>query len=182
MEAVPDGVSSSPNPDGFHHSRVPELSAAQSPVEEHGLLELVGFDAPNEEGLAVRKGLHQQVQTLLELRRQSGSALPSLGAHADVVGEQHLQEWVGGDVDELQQVGAQSVPVLLQEASGVVKDDAGKVAQAEGSVDVAFWFQIVTVGAVLLVQLGQHCLISAFREPESHNIKIILSHLNVQIS
>jgi len=68
MEAMSDGVSSSPDPDGFHHSRVPELSAAQSPVEEHWLLELVGFDAPNKEGLAVGQSLHQQIQTLLELR------------------------------------------------------------------------------------------------------------------
>jgi len=34
-------------------------------------------------------------------------------------------------VDQLQQIGAQGVSVFLQEASGVIEDDASKVAQAE---------------------------------------------------
>ena len=36
-----------------------------------GLLELVGLDASDEEGVALPERLHQQVRRLLELRRQS---------------------------------------------------------------------------------------------------------------
>ena len=36
-----------------------------------GLLELVGLDASDEEGVALSERLHQQVRRLLELRRQS---------------------------------------------------------------------------------------------------------------
>ena len=49
-------------PDGFHHSRVAELSGAKLTVKGESFLELVGLDAPHKEGLALAEGVHQSIQ------------------------------------------------------------------------------------------------------------------------
>ena len=136
-----------------------------STINEHSswkshqrLLELVGLDASDEEGVALAEGGHQRLEALLELRAQRGRALPRLGAHAQVGGEDLLQEAVLGHVDQLQEVGGEGVPVLVEEAARVVEDDAGKVVEAEGGVDVRLGLQVVAVVAVPLVQFVEQCL------------------------
>ena len=122
------------------------------------LLELVGLDASDEEGVALAEGGHQRLEALLELRAERGRALPGLGPHAQVGGEDLLQEAVLGDVDQLQEVGGEGVPVLVEEAARVVEDDAGEVVEAEGGVDVRLGLQVVAVVAVPLVQFVEQCL------------------------
>ena len=73
-----------------------------------------------------------------------------------------LQEAALGDVDELQEVGGKRVPVFVEEAAGIVKDDAGKVVEAEGGVDVGLGLQIVAVVAVPLMQFVEQRLEDRF--------------------
>ena len=86
----PDWVASASNPDCLKHPGVTQLSAAQLSGEhlravvafkmelelkdfrnncnaDQWLLELIGFDAADEEGVALAESLHQQVRRLLEL-------------------------------------------------------------------------------------------------------------------
>ena len=77
----PDWVASASNPDCLKHPRVSQLSAAQLSGEHltikvelkfkdfrnicnahQWLLELIGFDAADEEGVALAQSLHQQVR------------------------------------------------------------------------------------------------------------------------
>ena len=51
-----------------------------------------------------------------------------------------------------QDISAGCVPVLLQEAPGVVEDNPGEVVDSEGCAGVGPRLQIVLVLAVLLVQ------------------------------
>ncbi len=100
-ERVPDRVAGPPDPDRLHHARVPQLAAAQLPVEDHRLLGLVRLDAADEERLTRRKGLHEQVEALLELGRERRGPLPRLRAHPYLLGEQVAEEPVRGHVDDL---------------------------------------------------------------------------------
>jgi len=68
-EGVTDWVSSSTDPDGLHHSGIAELSATQFPIEYFGFLQLIGFDAADEKGLAGAQSAHQGVEGLFELCR-----------------------------------------------------------------------------------------------------------------
>ena len=74
-----------------------------------------------------------------------------------------LQEAVLGDVDQLQEVGGKRVPVFVEEAARIIEDDAGKVVETEGRVDVGFGLQIVSVVAMPLVQFVEQCLTERFR-------------------
>ena len=65
-------------PNGFHHSRVAELSGAQLTIKGEGFLEVIGLDAPHKEGLALAEGVHERVQRLPELGTESGRLLPCL--------------------------------------------------------------------------------------------------------
>ena len=67
-------------------------------------------------------------------------------------------------MDELQQVRAERVAVLLEEVARVVEDHAGEVVEPEGGVDVGLGLQIVAVASVLLVQLVQHSLVGTLRK------------------
>ena len=102
----------------------------------HRLLEFVRFDASNKVRIALPQGFHQRLQGLLELRGQRGRPLPRLRPHVDVLLEDLLEELVLGDVDQLEQVRAERVPVLLQEPPRVVEHDPGEVVEAERGVDV----------------------------------------------
>ena len=62
-------------------------------------------------------------------------------------------------MNQLKQVGAECIAILLEEVSRVVKYDSGEMIEAEGCVDVRLWFQIVSVVAMLLMQLVQHGLV-----------------------
>lgn len=163
-EAVPDRVAGSPDSYRLHHPGVSQLAAAQVPVKHHRFLVFVGLDAPDEEGLAVGQGAHQRVQTLLELGGERRGALPRLRPHANIVCEDLLQEFVVGDGDQLEEVSAERIAVLLQEASSVVEHDSGEVVEAEAGVDVGFRFEVVPVVPVGLVQFGQHRLVRALGE------------------
>lgn len=66
-------------------------------------------------------------------------------------------------MNKLQQVRAERVPIFLQEASCVVKDDARKVIQAEGRVDVWFRLQIISMATMSFVNFRQHGLIRALK-------------------
>ena len=128
---MPDGVAGPPDPDSLHHARVAELPTTQRAVEQHWFLELVGLDTADEEGLTVGEGLHEEVERFLKLSGEGGGALASLRAHPNIVREQQLQEGVGGDCDELEQVCAQRVAVLLEEPSRVVKHDTGEMTKTK---------------------------------------------------
>ena len=65
-------------PDGFHHASISQLSGAELTVKGQGLLELVGFDAPDEERLAQAQRPHEGLQGLAELDAESGRLLASL--------------------------------------------------------------------------------------------------------
>lgn len=83
-----------------------------------GPLELVGFDAADEEGLTrVQRG-HESLQGFAKL--QGKGEVPALGLAQQVQGavffEQALEERVVGHVHKLLQVHAECVTVLLQEA------------------------------------------------------------------
>ena len=75
-----------------------------------------------------------------------------------------MQELVLGDVDELEEVGGEGVPVLLEEGPRVVEDDTSKMVEPEASVDVGLGLQVVAVITVTLVELIQQGLIGALGE------------------
>ena len=145
----------------------------------HGFLEFIGLDASDEKWIALAQGLHQGLQRLLELRGQGGRPgnnvsqkidfveennlillpLPGLGPHLEVLAEQVLEELVLGHVDQLEEVGAEGVSVLLEEVPRVVEHHPGEVVEAEGCVDVRLGLQIVSVVPMLLMQLVQHSLV-----------------------
>ena len=60
---------------------------------------------------------------------------------------------------ELEKIGGECVPVLVQEAPRVVEDDAGKVVEPERGVDVRLGLQVVAVGPVTLVEFVQEGLV-----------------------
>ena len=130
-------------------------------ITHHRLLVFIWFDASDEERIALAQSLHQRLQGLLELRGEGGGALPRLRAHVEVLAEEVLQELVLGHVDELQQVRAERVAVLLEEVARVVENHAGEVVEPEGGVDVRLGLEIVPVVAVFLVEFVQHCLVRA---------------------
>ena len=66
------------SPDGFHHASVSQLSGAKFSVKGERLLELVGFDTPHKEGLALAQCRHEGVQGALELETKSWRFLTSL--------------------------------------------------------------------------------------------------------
>ena len=127
-------------------------------MTHHRLLVFIWFDAADKEGITLTQRLHQGLQGLFELRGKCGGSLPCLGSHVKILTEKVLQELVLGDVNQLQQVSTECVSVLLQKVPGVVEDDAGKVVEAEGGVDVRLGLQVVAVVAVPLVQLVEQCL------------------------
>ena len=133
-------------------------------ITHHRLLVFIWFDASDEERIALAQSLHQRLQGLLELRGEGGGALPCLRAHVEVLAEEVLQELVLGHVDELQQVRAERVAVLLEEVARVVENHAGEVVEPEGGVDVGLGLQIVAVASMLLVQLVQHSLVGTLRK------------------
>lgn len=67
--------------------------------------------------------------------------------------------WVGEAYFE--EICAESVPILPEEAPRVVENDPCEVVDAERRVDVGFGVQVVSVLAVGLVQLGQHRLVGS---------------------
>ena len=132
-------------------------------ITHQRFLKLVWFDAPDEEGVALTEGGHQRLEALLELRAQRRGAFPRLRSHAQVRREDLLQEAVLGDVDQLQEVGGKRVPVFVEEAARIVEDDAGKVVETKGRVDVGLGLQVVAVTAMPLVQFVEQCLTEIFR-------------------
>ena len=64
-------------------------------------------------------------------------------------------------MDKLEQVGRESVPVFLQESSGIVEHHSSEVVEPERGVDIRLGLQVVAVGAVLPVELEEHCLVRA---------------------
>ena len=77
------------------------------------------------------------------------------------------REELGGGVLHHQgsKVGAESVPVLLQESGHFVVHISGKVADAKLLAHTALGFYVVRVLAVLLVELLQQGLVRPLREP-----------------
>ena len=128
-------------------------------LTHHGFFVFIGFDASDEEGITLAQCLHQRLQGLFKLRGQSWCSFPCLRPHVEILTEQSLQELVLRDVNQLQQVGAEGVPVLLQEVPGVVEDDPCEVVESEGSVDVRLRLEIVPVVSVFLVEFVQHGLV-----------------------
>lgn len=47
--------------------------------------------------------------------------------------------------------------------SRIVENNASKMVQAEGRINIGFWLQVVSMGSVGLVQFSQHSLISALQ-------------------
>ena len=130
-------------------------------LTHHGFFVFIRFDASDKERITLAQCLHQRLQGLFKLRRQGWCSLPRLRAHVEVLTEQGLQELVLRDVDQLQQVRTEGVPVLLQEVPGVVEDDPREVVEPKGGVDVRLGLEIVPVVSVFLVEFVQHCLVRA---------------------
>ena len=55
-------------------------------------------------------------------------------------------------MDQLEEISAESVSVLLEEVPRVIEHNPGKVIEPEGCVDVRLGLQIVPVASVLLMK------------------------------
>lgn len=62
-------------------------------------------------------------------------------------------------MNQLQQIGTERIPVLLEETSRVIEHDPGEMIQPERRVYIRFRFQVIPMASVSFVYLGQHCLI-----------------------
>ena len=70
--------------------------------------------------------------------------------------------WISGYL--YQDICTGSVPVLLQEAPGVVEDNPGEVVDSEGGAGVGPGLEIVLILAVLLVKPLYQAHVSCLRE------------------
>lgn len=75
-------------------------------------------------------------------------------------------------MDQLHQIGAERISILVQKSSGVVKHDSGEMIETERGLQIGTRFHVVPVAAVSLVQLGQHGLVRAL-EKNTNYIKPI---------
>jgi hypothetical protein len=125
---------------------------------------LVGLDAADEEGIALTQSLHQTIKRLLELRTKSRRLLACLRTHVELIREDLHQELVLAGGNDLQQIGAESIAVLLQEAFASVHDRAGKVHHTELGIKLRLGLDVVGVLAVAAMKLGQHSIIRAIGE------------------
>uniref|UniRef100_A0A182KIA5 Uncharacterized protein n=1 Tax=Anopheles christyi TaxID=43041 RepID=A0A182KIA5_9DIPT len=177
-EIVPYRVTGAPNTNRLHHARVAQLPTAQGPIEQHRLLQLVRFDAPDEERLTLAQRFHERVETFLKLRRQRWRTLARLRTHPNVLRKHELQEFVGRARDQLQQIGTERVAVFLEKPARIIKHHTGKVIQPEARINVRLGLQVVPVRAVRFVQLCQHRLIRTLGEfallvDQCHNVQLL---------
>ena len=67
LKRMTDRVTGSTNPNRLHHASVAQLSGTKFTVKGQRLLELVWFDATNEERLTLAESFHQGIERSLEL-------------------------------------------------------------------------------------------------------------------
>ena len=126
-------------------------------------LELVGFDAANEERVALPECGHEKVERALELRREGDRLAACLlpAQLLQVLGEQGLQELVLCLKHNMrayakyrsfnlrkssEQVFAEAVLIFVQETAGIIEDHSSKMLQSEGGARVRARLQVVRVG------------------------------------
>ena len=93
-----------------------------------------------------------------------------------------MEEPIFRDVDQLEEIGRESVSVLVEEPAGVVEDDPGKVVETEGGVDVGLRLQVVRVSPVAPMKLVQHGLIRALDLRFKNKIIFIVLKFQITLS
>ena len=81
-------------------------------------------------------------------------------------------------MNQLQKIRTKRVAIFLQEASRIVKHNTSEMIQTKRSVYIRFWFQIISVSSMSLVNLCEHSLIGSFWEfgflvYKSHNVELL---------
>ena len=75
------------------------------------------------------------------------------------IAAQILEKLILGHVNKLEQIGAESVAILLKKISCIIEHNSGKMIETKRGVDVRLGFQIVSVVAMFLMQFVQHSLV-----------------------
>eukprot|EP01137_Pigoraptor_chileana_P023535 Opistho-2@89969 len=160
------GISSAANADSLKHTRIPELIHDDSVVKGVGDLCHVGLDAPNEEWIGRAQCRHQLRQRLLELRADGhllcGAGLATLVARHEML-KQIVHKVRLGLLQQLDEIVAESVAILLEEAFGFVENLSGIVLDAKvGLCETGLGVEGLLL--VLAVDLGQEGVVGTLGE------------------